>query len=37
MPYVFLLIAVLLVALIAFGGDAALLAYLQNELVVRHG
>lgn len=37
MPYVFLLIAVVLVALVAFGGDAALLAYLQNELVVRHG
>ncbi len=37
MPYLFLLIAVLLVAAVAFGGEPALLAYLQNELVVRHG
>lgn len=37
MPYLFLLFAVLLTAVIGFGGETSLLAYLQNELVVRHG
>ncbi len=37
MPYLLIFITFLLVGGITFGGDTALLAFLQNELVVRHG
>lgn len=37
MPFLLLLATFLLVGFLAFGGDTALLAYLQSELVVRHG